>query len=271
MSSGFVPLDNGRLYFEKTGNGVSLVLIHAGYLDSRMWANQVTEFVKEGYSVVTYDVRGFGRSSRPDGEYSDCKDLVTLFDHIGLESAVIIGVSNGGRIALDFAVEHPERVMAMILVDSGVKGVGEYLQGDNEELWGDLEELEKKYLSLRGEGRLREAAAIDVDYWTNGLSGEMREAVLNIAEENVDPEGRDPDRFQVSPEPQAFSRLHTLSMPVLVMFGDRDRVGMQRISAAIHEHIRGSRLVAIGNGDHIPSLSEPEKFRNAVLDFLSRI
>ena len=122
MGSGFIEVKNSRIYYEDRGSGKSLGLIHAGYLDSRMWDNQI-EALGKGRRLIRYDVRGFGKSGKAGEEYSDYLDLKALLDHLGIDRAIILGVSNGGRIALDFAVECPDRVSALILVNSGVRGI----------------------------------------------------------------------------------------------------------------------------------------------------
>lgn len=268
MSAGILSLKDGNIFFEDAGIGLPVVLIHAGYLDSRMWDDQM-DALAEGYRVIRYDVRGFGKSSKPRGEYSDASDLKALLDHLGIDKAVLVGASNGGRISLDFAVENLHRVMALVLVDPGVKGYES--TEDPAGLWGPLEKLETHYLGLREKGKFREAAEIDVDYWTHLLSGDVRERVLDMAAENVNTETDDPDRFQASPEPPAFDRLSSLTMPVKIILGDRDWPGMLEIGEKIHELIPGSSIAIIKDADHIPVLSQPEKFTEIILRFLSSL
>lgn len=268
MSTGYINAENASIYYEDLGSGEPLVLVHAGYLDSRMWDNQM-EALGKGRRLIRYDVRGFGKSSKASEEYSDFKDLKAILDNLNIDRATILGVSNGGRIALDFAVEFPGRVSALVLVNSGVRGVE--IEGDENELWGDLGSLEERYIELRNKGKYRDAAAIDVDYWTHKLSGDVRKHVLDIAEENVNSEEEDVDRFQLSPEPPAFKRLEMLEMPVLIIVGKEDRKGMVEVDRAIHGRLKSSKLVFIDCADHIPSISSPDAFSKAVTESLSEI
>src|SRR5437879_13455229 len=98
-----------------------MVLIHAGFLDSRMWDTQFQLFSKN-YMVIRYDVRGFGRSDIARTKFSDFKDLRGILDHLRVKTASLIGVSNGGRIASDFAVEYPSMVDHLVLVSPGMSG-----------------------------------------------------------------------------------------------------------------------------------------------------
>src|SRR5437879_2559353 len=109
VEAGYAEVDGGRLYYETSGDGPAMVLIHAGFLDSRMWDPQIPVF-SESHVVIRYDVRGFGGSDVARNKYSDYKDLRGLLAHLSVKTASLVGVSNGGRIASDFAVEHPSMV-----------------------------------------------------------------------------------------------------------------------------------------------------------------
>lgn len=269
MTFKVLQLVETSIFYEEQGSGLPVVLIHAGYLDSRMWDNQVKAFSKK-YRVIRYDVRGFGRSSRSKAKYSDAADLLALLDHLKIRKAVLVGVSNGGRISFDFAVEHPDRVAAMIPVDFGIKGYRSSGPEENK-LWKKVSEQEPEYLRLRKEGKFREAAAIDVDLWTSALSGKAREQILDIAQENVHTDDDDPDSFQISPEPPAFQRLGVLKMPILMIMGHRDVPGMIALNRRVHSLIPESELVIIEGADHIPSLSKPEEFNRTVIGLLDKI
>src|ERR1700686_1630815 len=121
--TGFVETDGTRLYYEMMGEGHPLVLIHGGYMDRRSWDDQFAVFAQH-YRVIRYDQRGFGDSGLiTKGEsYSDRQDLYELMQFLGIESAYMMGVSGGGALAIDFTLEHPEVVDALIPVTAGVSG-----------------------------------------------------------------------------------------------------------------------------------------------------
>src|SRR5881398_3508737 len=81
MKMSYLRVRGGNLYYETAGEGPPLVLIHAGFLDSRMWDDQFQLFPK-GARVIRYDVRGYGKSSQPGEEYSDAEDLFALLKHL---------------------------------------------------------------------------------------------------------------------------------------------------------------------------------------------
>ncbi len=105
---GFAPVYGTRLFYEVRGTGSPVVLIHGGQLDCRMWDDQLTALAQH-FRVIRYDVRGYGGSVQPDMLYSDADDLAGLLDYLKVNKAHIVGLSLGGRIAIDFAVAHPAR------------------------------------------------------------------------------------------------------------------------------------------------------------------
>ncbi len=269
MNSQTVSVDNGSLYVESAGEGIPIVLIHAGYLDRRMWDGQF-EMLARSYRVIRYDVRGYGDSSEPDGKYSDSRDLKRIYDSMRLTKATLIGVSNGGRIALDFAVEYSESVSALVLMDSGVSGYKPE-NAEEEHIWDQYQGYEIKYNRMIKEGNFRGAAAIDVDLWTNQVTNKVREKLMSIAEDNARKSANYEPNLQIYPQPPAFERLSSLKMPVLILAGSKDLPGSILQCKRINRLIQGSELKVMEGADHIPSLSKPEEFNSMVLEFLEGV
>src|SRR5690242_4972987 len=119
--AGYAPVENGQLYYEVAGEGYPLVLIHAGIANSRMWDAQVEAFAQR-YRVIRYDTRGFGKTRTEETSYSNRQDLYDLLNHLGVEKAYVLGLSRGGQIAIDFTLEHPKMVAALIPVAAGFSG-----------------------------------------------------------------------------------------------------------------------------------------------------
>ena len=120
--SGFAAVNGTRLYREVTGAGHPLVLLHAGIADARMWDDQVAAFA-ERYTVIRYDARGFGRSDPAVGRFSPRADLAGLLVELGVERAHLVGLSMGGAVALDTALEHPELASALVLAATRPSGL----------------------------------------------------------------------------------------------------------------------------------------------------
>jgi pimeloyl-ACP methyl ester carboxylesterase len=107
-TSGFAKVNDTTLFYEMKRSGDPLVFIHSGGFDRRMWDDQFKFF--SDYTMIRYDARGYGKSKAPTRPYSEQADLFRLLEYLDIQSANIVGLSLGGRIAIDFAIAHPEKV-----------------------------------------------------------------------------------------------------------------------------------------------------------------
>ena len=110
--TGYIEQTDGRLYYEVAGEGETLVLGHAGFVDSRMWDPQ-WDLLTQRYRVIRYDMRGYGKSDPAQGPRNRRQDLAELLQHLAVERCALLGCSMSGTIMLDFALEHPEMVTAL--------------------------------------------------------------------------------------------------------------------------------------------------------------
>jgi pimeloyl-ACP methyl ester carboxylesterase len=264
----YASVVGGRLYYEIKGTGHPIVLIHAGFLDRRMWDKQFELFAKD-FKVIRYDVRGFGKSSRPAEKYSDIEDLYTLLTSLKVEKTYLVGVSNGGRIAIDFTINHQSIVGALILVGSGVSGY-ETSEPEEDKAWAEFDkQIDEPQQLAAKQGRIIEAVMMDVEAWASAQSPSNRQRILEIATDNSHIHTDPPGRLQVNPNPPGFKRLAEIRIPTLVMIGDRDVRGMRFIAQQLHARIPGSSIVEVPGADHIVNMSQTRAFNRIVLDFLS--
>ncbi len=117
----FATINGVTIHYEDTGDGPALVMLHAGIADLRMWDAQVPAF-SQTHRVIRYDLRGFGRTAKPTSAFSHRDDLAGLLRQRGIGSAVVVGASFGGRVAIEFALEYPDMVEALVLVGSALGG-----------------------------------------------------------------------------------------------------------------------------------------------------
>ena len=266
VETGYADVDGGRLYYETSGKGPALVLIHAGFLDSRMWDIQFQLF-SENYRVIRYDVRGFGKSDVAQTKFSDYKDLRRILDHLEAKTASLVGVSNGGRIASDFAVEYPSMVDHLVLVSPGMSGY-KFSGPEEEKLWEEFDKQMKPQEEADREGRAADAVEMDVTAWAPAQTLANRERITQIAMDNFHVHVENPWKLQVPPEPRTWERLSNIRVPTLLIIGDRDVPAQILMVDNIHTHIPGSKKVLIQGGDHIVNMSEPDEFNRTVLEFL---
>jgi pimeloyl-ACP methyl ester carboxylesterase len=260
--TGFAEVNGTRLYYEVAGSGHPLVLIHGSTLDTRMWDNQFETFAQH-YTVVRYDVRGFGKSALPTGEsYARPDDLKGLLDYLDIAHASVLGLSMGGGIAIDFVLEYPQATDALILVDSTLGG------------WPP----DPEFAALQNAVRVRaKEASVQAarDVW-------LYSPLFNPALENPDVAPRlvqiisdysgwhwvhhNPLRDLVPP---AIQRLDTISVPTLIIIGERDMPNFHAIADSLHQRIPNARKVVMPGIGHMSNMEDPERFNAIILDFLA--
>jgi pimeloyl-ACP methyl ester carboxylesterase len=239
-------------------------LIHSGITDSRSWDPQVAALA-EGHRVLRYDLRGLGQSDLGHGSYSNVDDLVMLLDAVGFERAALVGVSMGGALALDVALQHPGRVSALVLVGAGISGLEppDSFKAQMDEVdalfeRGLIDQVVERELEiwLYGKGR----TANDVDPVIRKAVGEMdRSNGLRF------PADAKPEPI----EPPAIGRLAEVQVPTLVIVGDLDVDHVQEGARVLTNGIRGARLAVMNGVAHVPNMERPVEFNRLVIDFLN--
>ncbi len=249
-----MPIAKNGLWYERTGSGDPLVLLHAGVVDARIWAPAVP-LLAPRYDVVVYDQRGYGRSARWDGPYSLADDLFGVLDEVGFERAGLVGLSRGGRIALDAVLDRPERVSRLALVASALPG--------HEPSWEVPDDLERRWDEAEAAGDLAALAEIDLELWAPlGADADLRAMFHENAEAS---NGADP---AVEPEPPAAERLAEIDVPVLIVTGDRDVPAMTEIGDVLERRIGGARRVVIPEADHMVPWRRPQELADVLAAFL---
>ncbi len=231
-----------------------------------MWDTQFQLF-SENYRVIRYDVRGFGKSDVARTKFSDYKDLRVILDHLGAQTASLVGVSNGGRIASDFAVEYPSMVDHLVLVSPGMSGY-KSSGPEEEKKWEEFDAQMKPQEDAVREGRVADAVGMDIITWASAQTPANRERITEIAMDNFHVHAENPWKLQVPPEPRTFHRLSQIRIPTLLIIGDRDVPAQILMVDNIHSHIPGSKKVLIPGADHIVNMSRPDEFNRTVLEFL---
>lgn len=260
--SGYVEVADGTLYYETTKHGdETIVLVHDGLVHSDIWDNQLLAF-GEKYRVIRYDRRGYGRSPMPEKPYSSIEDLGRVFASLDIDKAVLVGMSAGGGLCIDFTLAHPKQVSALVVVGAVVTGFGY-----TDHMW------------TRG-GRLTAADFSDADkllrYFTKEDPYEIAPQNLEIKEElwalmqdypqNID---FTKNRLQISPERKAIDFLHEIEVPTFVVVGEFDIPGVFVHAGAIQSGIRFAQRTIIQNAGHLVPFEQPESFNEQVLTFLS--
>ena len=260
IHSGMVEVAAPAIYYESSGQGRPVILIHGGQLDGRIWDEQFPVLAR-AYRVVGYDVRGFGRSPAATAPWSCTRDLLSLMDQLGIERATLVGLSLGGRIAIDFALEHPGRVSALVLAGPGLSGFD----------WSDDgRDNYAKILAAAQAGNQEQAAEL----WLQGpyMAPAMENATLaarlrTLARENARC-WLDNPLLERDLVPPASGRLREIKAPTLAIVGERDVPDIQRIVTRIAAEVPGARKVVVRGAGHMVNMEKPEEFTRILLDFL---
>ncbi len=268
MDSGFVDLPDGaRLRYDVAGAGPVVLFLHPGLWDRRVWDDQMTSFPAAGYRAVRYDTRGYGESSRPAGEpYSFVDDQLAVLDHLDVVEAAVVGCSMGGAVGIDFALEHPDRVWAVVAAASGLSGF-EPLE-EEEDWW---ERVDGPIEAAIEAGDLGRAQELRLQIWAPlGTDDEAGRKIRDIALDNIHELTMD-ETAEQGIDPPAAHRLRDIDAPTLVIAADHDPPDMLRIADLIARGIPDARKVTIEDADHVVNLRQPERFDEAVLAFLSEV
>jgi pimeloyl-ACP methyl ester carboxylesterase len=245
-----------NINYKVEGQGETLVMLMGFQLTRSGWMSQ-TRFFKKYYQVVTFDNRGVGKSDKPDGPYSTrmmADDTIGLMDHLSIQKAHILGVSMGGMIAQELAINYPERVAKLILV--GTFACQDESCGNTAE-WAKALELPIRKmgsttLTLMFNKPLYRMIFVPLmsilgrRTGTTGLLGQ-REAMMGH---------------------NAVDRLPLIKTPTLVIVGTKDRVIRPTSSEVLAEKIPNAKLVKIDNGSHALSAEMSRTFNRKVLNFL---
>ncbi len=250
-----VEVNGARLWYDEAGEGEALLLLHGGLGDSELW-EPVVPFLAESFRTIRTDLRFFGRSTGPAAPWSWHEDVIGVLDALGIERTALAGLSLGGRIALDVALAHPERLWALALVAPGLGGHDGAAYSP---------EQDARYEAAEAEGDLEALLAIDLEVWAPlGADERMRRLWHATPDANPLPHGVEP---LPPPGTPAKERLGELAVPTLVVTVAHDPRGFREIGPLVARAAPNARHVEL-DSDHYVTLREPDLVARTLLDFL---
>ncbi len=263
---GFIEINNTKLFFRVKGEGEPLILVHGGFTDHRIWDYQIDTLAKE-YKVIRFDQRGYGKSDLPMGPFSHSQDLKDLMDALGLNQAFVIGSSLGGAVALELAVQYPERVNALILVGTGMKG---YPYPPSY-----MTQLMEMTTKVTTEGIPAGINHIITSPWwdyffPSPARPEARAKVEQAVRESTNVFRWNP-MWDVELKPSAYERVGEIKTPVLIVSNSRDIDFVHGIEDYIQEKLTNSKKIVMADCCHLPYVEKPEEFNQIVLNFLQAV
>jgi 3-oxoadipate enol-lactonase len=257
------------VYYEETGSGEPLVLLHAAVADSRQWDANVGAFA-ERYRVIRYDMQGFGKTPAAEQPVRRADELRELLQTLNVKRAHLVGVSNGGSTAIDFAVVYPEMVVALVVVAPGLSG---FEPRDKAALDAMLEADQREEAAV-ARGDLDAATQLSMSTWLAGdgrslesMHPELRRRVARMTRDALDSSSQLRRTPQL--QPGAATQLGNLQHPTLVLVGDHEVPFVKDAVDLIGSSIPNAQTYVFENAAHWLNLEHPEEFNRVVGDFLA--
>ncbi len=249
------------MHYDTVGAGEPLLLLHGLGSRSEDWQMQVPVFAAR-YQVITADMRGHGRSDKPAGPYSVpmmAADVLALLDALGVDAAHVVGLSMGGMIAFQLAVDHPERVRSLVIVNSGPALVPR--------TFSDRLRVFQRLALASLFGPARTGRFLSGRLFPKPEQEPLRQQFITQWAKN------DPQAYLASMRAlvgwSVLERIGRIDCPTLIVSGDRDYtpVDAKRAYAAL---IPGARLVVIEDSGHATPIDQAGRFGACVLEFLAQ-
>jgi pimeloyl-ACP methyl ester carboxylesterase len=258
----FVVNQGTKIYWDEAGQGAPLLLIMGLGYPAHAWY-RTRPVLAEKYRTIALDNRGVGRSEMPAGPYPIplmASDAAAVLDAANVESAHVFGISMGGMIAQEFALQYPQRVRSLIL--------GCTAPGGPHAVRAEAEATQ--VLMNRGNMTREEAARAAQPFIYHPSTPQER-----IEEDMVVRRPWFPHPAAYTAQLQgilaweSYSRLSNITAPTLVIHGESDRLVPAGNGKLIAETIPGAKLVMLACASHIFTTDQPEAAQGAILEFLA--
>ena len=261
--SGYITVGPDKIYYDMAGIGPVIVFIHDGTIHREVWDDQLSYFSRS-YEVVRYDRRGYGKSPAATVSYTNLDDLNALFTQLKIEKACLVGMSAGGRLAVDFTLLYPEKVTSLVLVGAVVGGFP--YTSHMADRGGHLPKIDTtdwaKYLQ-----QSRSYYVTEDPYTIFSGNKAAKEKAKRLLLDN--PRHLGHARNEPPAAVPAYRRLNEIKVQTLILVGEYDIPDVHAHAGALNAGIMNSRRDIIRHAAHLPPLEQPEVFNKFVSEFLA--
>ena len=253
-----IAVDDGSIQIEVAGSGPAIVLLHGWALDRRVWRAQVASLAS-GYRVIAVDRRGFGCSTAPPDLARELDDLIAIQRTLQLGRMTLVGMSQGGRVALQFALAYPERIAGLVLQGAPLDGFLPEPRGEDAipiaayaglVRDGHIDRMRRLWAAhplMRAPAALGpEVAALLDGYEARDLRSDTPVLLSSVAGE-----------------------LEAIFAPALVVTGEHDTRWRQLVGDALAYGIPNSRRAVVAGGEHLCNLTHPQAFNGLLAGFVA--
>ena len=250
--------------------GPAIICLHAGVCDKRMWAPQV-DALRATHRVLAYDRRGFGETRYGPEPHSHVDDLIAVLDATQIDRAVLMGCSQGGRVAIDAALAHPQRVSALVLVACSITGAPDDAGGPFEPA---IQALVDALDAADARGDREALNELEARAWLDGpahpagrVGGALRELFLAMNAIAL----AAPEPGETIEPPSAWDRLEEIRVPTLIVWGDLDFPHFEPRMRTLERRIALAQALVMPGTAHLPNLEQPAPFNAAIAQFLGAL
>jgi pimeloyl-ACP methyl ester carboxylesterase len=232
-----------------------------------MWDPQVPT-LSQKFRVIRCDRRGFGKSSGTEDATWDAADLNALLDQVGVAKTHILGISQGGRAALQFAHTYPNRVASLILHGTGApNGFGLAWTGPDRPLFDDWTKVARE----QGLDAFRRAWAAHPLMEIPAGRTDARDRITRLLADYGGGRFLKPTPAPGPIKGDTMADLATINVPTLVLIGDSEVPFLQIVARAFAYYIPNARMAVVSGGGHMVNLVEPDRYNATLLTFLTAI
>jgi 3-oxoadipate enol-lactonase len=249
--------NEAKLYYDVRGEGFPIIFTHGASWNHLQWKKQV-EFFKDKFKVITWDVRGHGYSTLPDGPVNSedfSSDLIALMDHLKLDKAILCGLSMGGHISLQTAIRYPERVKSLILIGTPCSNTLNLY----EKVFVPINLFSSKIISMQLSAKLQAKMLSqfnreNYDYIISAFSMISKDNWIRV--------------WDAVTRMESKHNLHQVKCPTLLLIGDHDTL-TRRHQPYMHDRIHNSTLRTINNAHHGTNLDNPRAVNEEIMNFIN--
>lgn len=263
-----VPVPSGRatLAVEAAGDGPAVVCLHAGVADRRSW-RPLAPWLVDDHQLIAPDRRGYGDTTYEQEPHDELDDLLAVLDALDVPSAVLVGNSQGGRVALEAALAHPDRVDGLVLLGAAWTGAEHPADPPGvahlERLIADAEEL----------GNLPEVNRLEALLWLDGPDGPEGRVAGSARELFLDMNWRaltSADVGEPADHGPVWPHLPSITVPATVAEGTRDHASSRTIAEQAATALPDAKFVLIEDVAHLPTLEAPERVATIIRELVAR-